>query len=127
MARPRLPTNVLKLRGADKVNPGRLKARENEPENKREVGLPPKHLGKLEKEAFKEIIKFSIDGVLGEADRIAVEMAACLLVKCRDQINPATSTEQNQFFKYLSQFGMTPADRSKINIPKQKTKNVFDE
>ena len=31
MPQPRVPTNILKLRGADKKNPARMKARENEP------------------------------------------------------------------------------------------------
>ncbi len=133
MARPRTPTNILKLKGVDKVNPGRLKERENEPENKNEIGNPPKHLGKLEKDAFKEIVELSIDGVLGEADRLAVEQAAILLTKCRNQykidgeIVPASASEQNLFFKYLSQFGMSPADRSKISVPKKPEHNPFNE
>lgn len=133
MARPRLPTNVLKLKGADKKDPKRIRERDGEPQNTSEVGAPPAHLNKVQKEAFKEIVKYSINGVLGEADRLAVEQAAILLVKCRSQheengeIIPATAAEQGHFFKYLSQFGMTPADRSKISIPKEKKKNPFDE
>jgi phage terminase small subunit len=133
MARPRLPTNVLKLKGAYKKDPQRLKARENEPENKKAIGNPPTHLDKSEKAAFREIVKLSIDGVLGEADRLAVEMAAKLLIICRGQrvvngeVVLPTASEQNQFFKYLCQFGMTPADRSKVSVPKAKEKNPFDE
>ena len=33
MPAPRVPTNILKLRGADKKNPARIKLRENESEN----------------------------------------------------------------------------------------------
>ncbi len=127
MARPRTPTNILKLRGADKVNPGRLKARENEPVNKNPIGKPPRFLSTVEKKAFNELVKFSIDGVLGEADRIGVEMAARLLVKCRNLEEPASAAEQNLLFKYLSQFGFLAADRSKLSIPAPKKKNKFDE
>ncbi len=133
MPQPRVPTNILKMRGADKVHPGRLKERENEPENKNPIGDPPSNLNELQSAAFNEIVKLAIDGVLGEADRLAVEQAAMLLVKCRGQheidgeiINPSAQ-EQNQFFRYLNQFGMTPADRSKISITKKKEKNPFDE
>ena len=126
MGRPRTPTNILKLRGAEKVNPGRLKARENEPINKTPIGKPPRFLTAIEKKTFNEIVKFSIDGVLGEADRIGVEMAARLLVKCRDIDEPASAAEQNLLFKYLSQFGFLAADRSKLSIPPTKKKNIFD-
>lgn len=134
MARPRTPTNILKLKGVDKQRPQRMKERgDSEPENTNPVGDPPDHLSEIEKSAFNEIVKLSINGVLGEADRLAIEQAAILLIKCRRQyiedgaVVPATSAEQGQFFKYLSQFGMTPADRSKINVPKQKAKNPFDD
>ncbi len=126
MARPRTPTNILKLRGSDKVNPGRMKKRKNEPVNKNKIGKPPSFLTAIEKRTFNEIVKFSIDGVLGEADRIGVEMAARLLVKCRNLEEPASAAEQNLLFKYLSQFGFLPADRSKLSIPPTKEKNPFD-
>lgn len=125
MPQPRVPTNVLKLRGGLKNRPSRAKLRENEPENVNPVGKAPNHLSKTEKLAFNEIVKLAINGVLGEADRLSIELAACLLVKCRDR--SASSTEQHQFFRYLSVFGMTPADRSKIRINKPKEHNPFDE
>ena len=134
--RPRTPTNILRLRGVEKNHPERLKERENEPVNKSPLGNPPRHLSKAQKAAWREIVKYSISGVLGQADRIAVEMAATLLVKCRgleyefqDKVKKlwATNAEQNLLFKYLAQFGMTPADRSKINLPGQGKKNSFED
>jgi len=144
MARPRTPTNILALKGAYKKDPQRLKERENEPENTKPIG-EPKHLTGLEIEFYNEIIDSTIDGVLGAADRIAVEQAAILLVSCRNLrtvekviteagedkvVNipvPASPAEKNQLFKYLGQFGMLPADRSKISIAKPKKKNAFDD
>lgn len=123
--RPRTPTNVLKLRGAGKNHPERLKERENEPVNKNPIGNPPRHLNREEKKAFRLIVKESIDGVLGEADRMAVGIAARLVVKEWD--DEIKSTELAQLIKLLSQFGMTPADRSKINLPGQKPKNRFED
>lgn len=133
MARNHLPKNIHILKGTDKKHPDRMRKRENEPENTKPIGEPSEYLTEKEKLFFKEIVDLSIEGVLGEADRIAVEQAACLLAKCRNQnivdgeIVPATAAEQNQLFKYLSQFGMTPADRSKINLPGKKKKNSFDD
>mgnify|MGYP006935313773 CR=1 FL=1 len=133
MARPALPKNIHVLKGTAKKDPQRMRARENEPENKNPLGKPSDYLNELQKEFFNEIVSDSIEGVLGEADRLAVEQASILLWKCRNlniidgDIVQATAAEQSQFFKYLSQFGMTPADRSKISIPKQKEKNRFDD
>ncbi len=133
MPMPRKPTNILEMTGALKKNPKRYKDRENEPENINAIRKPPAHLSKDEKAAYREIIKLSIPGVLGESDALAVEMAACLLVKCRGQyeidgeIIHASATEQNQFYKYLNQFAMTPADRSKISVQKKTEHNPFDD
>ena len=131
MGRPALPKNVHILKGTAKKDAARMRPRENEPENSSPLGKPSKYLNAKEKLFFKEIAELAIEGVLGQADRIAVEQAACLLAKCRglhivdDNVIPATSAEQNQLFKYLSQFGMTPADRAKLSITKPKS-NEYD-
>jgi hypothetical protein len=125
MARPRKPTNVLKLNGTQNRNPGRLKEREGEPDNIAPLGDPPIELTDEESDCWRELADISIPGVLGKADRIAVEMAAKLLVRLRS--GEAPQAEQGLFFKYLSQFGMLPADRSKIALNPKKPKNRFDE
>ena len=135
--RNKLPLNVHKLKNTAKAHPERMRKRENEPENKNPIGKPSRFLTRFEKAAWREIVKWTIDGVLGEADRLAVEQAARLLVKCRGLGTTvveglevplwATIQEQTLFFRYLGQFGMMPADRSKINIPKGKPKNPFDD
>jgi len=130
--RPRKPTNVLKLNGTGKLHPERLKERENEPQNINPVGDPPEYLSDEVKDAWHQIALESIDGVLGEADRIALEMCAGLYVKLRAEPDEdgkaiATSQDHTHFFRYLSQFGMLPADRSKISIPKKKPANKFDD
>ena len=139
MARPAKPLNVHVLKGTGKSHPDRMRARENEPENINEIGAAPKTLNKIETAAFDEIVKTCIPGVLGEADRIAVEEAARLLIKCRGysanigfkkadhiEVVPATQAERTLFAKYLGQFGMTPSERSKIRIEKPAPKNKFD-
>ena len=78
MGRQALPKSIHILKGTDKVNPARMKARENEPENINPFGKPPKELSKIEKKHFNQIASESIEGVLGEADRIAVSLAAKL-------------------------------------------------
>lgn len=125
MVRPRTPTNILKLRGADKVNPGRLKDRENEPVNKNPIGRPPTWLSKEEKKAWRIIVKESIDGVLGETDRMLVAMASKLSAKMiADKI---TQQEYAMLNRCLGQMGFTPTDRAKLSVPKTKPKNKFDD
>ena len=131
MVRPRTPTNILKLRGADKVNPGRLKDRENEPVNKNPIGRAPTWLTALEKKAWKLIIKTCIDGVLGEADYIAVALASQLLARAmyppEDLKDLMQGIDRALLLRYLGQFGMTPSERTKVSVPKSKPKNKFDD
>ena len=122
--RPRTPTNVLALKGSYKKNPDRLKEREGEVQNVNPVGDPPEELTDAEKVCWRTFVKESIPGVLGEADRVAIAQASILLAKCKAKEAPIT--EQNLLFKFLSQFGMLPADRSKISVPQAKPKNEFD-
>ena len=124
MGRPRTPTRILRIKGIEKNHPERLRLRENEPENVNPVGDPPESLSSPERNVWLRIVDESIPGVLGQADRIAIELACKLYVRVND--GTATGVDYNQLVKLLSQFGMTPADRSKIAIPKPDEKGEFD-
>ena len=121
--RPRKPTNVLKLQGVDKVNPGRMKERENEPVNVNPIGKAPAWLTAAEKKEWAVLVNDAIEGVLGEADRTAVALCAQLLAK--QKLKEATMSEQSLLNKYLGQLGMLPTERSKVQVPKKKPKNIF--
>lgn len=123
--RPRTPTNILKLRGTDKNTPARMRERANEPQNKNPVGKPQTWLTAAEKRAWRMLEKECITGVLGEADRFALAMAAQLAAKCIN--HTATPADKTLMHRYLGQFGMTPSERSRIAIPKEKPKNKFDD
>ena len=128
MARPAKPLNVHILKGTGKKHPERMRERENEPENINPIGDAPETLSKIEQAAWHEIVNNAIPGVLGEADRLAVEETARLVVKCRGLGDePAIGQERNLLNRYLGQMGMTPSERSKIRIDKPKPKNKFDE
>jgi hypothetical protein len=124
MGRPALPKSLHILKGTAKKNPARLIARENEPENIKPIGTIPSCLNKQERAAWRRIVSESIPGVLGRADRMGVELASRLYA--RVNAGEASGIEHNQLIKLLSQFGMLPADRSKISIVKPKIKNQFD-
>ena len=115
MGRTPYPKAVLRLKGVEKNHPERLRARENEPGNINPVGDPPDNLSKPERAIWVRIVEESITGVLGQADRIAVELACKLYVRVDE--GTATGVDYNQLIKLLSQFGMTPADRSRLSIP----------
>lgn len=123
MGRPRKPKNILILNGAHKNHPKRLKEREGEPENINPLSDPPKDLSEAERRCWDTITQTAIPGVLGQADSIAVYIASRLMA--RFLANEAKGYELSQLTRLLSQFGMTPADRSKINIPSTKPRNPF--
>lgn len=113
------------MNGTAKNHPARIKARENEIKNVNPIGEPPDYLSDEACAAWHQIVKESIDGVLGEADRIALEQCSKLYAKSRTE--DLTGTEHTQFFRYLGQFGMLPADRAKIQVPQKKPENKFDD
>ena len=116
MGRTPYPRAILELKGVKNNHPERFRIRENEPENINPVGDPPENLSDSERNIWMRIVEESIKGVLGQADRIAVELA-CKPYVWVDE-GTATGVDFNQLIKLLSQFGMTPADRSKLSIPK---------
>lgn len=125
MGRPRTPTNILALKGSFKKNPKRLKARENEPVNKNPIGKPPAWLTALEKKAWRILVKDSIHGVLGEADRTWLELACELYAKKIE--GTLKSIERSQLMTLLGRMGLNPSDRSRVSVPVPKKKNRFDD
>lgn len=153
MARPRKPTASLELGGAFKKNPNR--ARPTEPKDARELGSPPSRLSAEVVAYWNEIVSMVPAGILTYWDRWAVELAARLMQKATRQPKPdlldelldaiksgtlsvddasallkpdgITAAELNTLRSLLAAFGMTPADRSKLSVPKEKPKNRFAE
>lgn len=113
MARPRTPTKVLELRGAFKVHPGRR--RPDEPRPTGELGDPPVHLSEAALTAWNEIVAMAPPGVLTNSDRMAVEIAACLMAQFRaGDLLPAGVGHLRGI---LGRMGLTPADRAGLSIP----------
>jgi len=127
MPQPRVPTNLLKLRGADKRNPARLKVRENEPEPKPTIGEPPKHLSGDERKCWRELVQSAPYGVIGDCDAWSVELASCLMAQYRSDRSAMPASRLNLLHSILGRFGFTPADRSRVQVPKPKVKNRFDD
>jgi phage terminase small subunit len=127
MARPRTPTKVLQLRGADKKNPKRFKDRQNEPEPAAGIGEASQHLSEAEQKIWDELVGLVPAGVLGNSDRIALERVSVLLYQARYEREEWTSSKEKDLIQYLSRFGMTPSDRSKISVPKPKGADPWED
>jgi len=116
MARPRKPTKVLEMRGAFDKDPQRKRTKEPEP--KGDLGQPPKQLSPSAKSAWREFAKQAPDGVFGDSDRVAVEIASVLLAEFREDPAEFSAARMARLDSLLGRFGMTPADRSKVVVDK---------
>ena len=123
MGRNRTATAILELKGSFKKHPER--ARPDEPKPTGPLGDPPKFLSKSEKEAWLDLASIIAPGVLMNSDRWAVEIACRIMAKIRDPKGGiggkfgASVGEVAQMNGLLSRMGMTPADRSKVGVPKR--------
>ena|SRR6266446_5000468 len=113
MARPRTPTQVLKMRGAFENHPKRGKERDREPAQWEPLGDPPKHLDEAHQARWLEIAAWA--PWLGETDRPLVEATCHLWMTIRN--GTAKSADYALFTANLSKLGMTPVDRSKVQMP----------
>lgn len=120
----RKPTALKRIQGTDRDH----KSRQNpdEPTPARGIGPAHKALTKYEKEIWDEIVGISYKGVLGEADRIALEMMCRLVAEMRLDFVEMTAAKITQLSQLIGRFGMTPSDRTKIVVPKEQNKNPFD-
>lgn len=137
MPKPRVPTNVLEMRGTFKHDPKRREAREGEPEA---VGMPkmPAHLSAAQKKAWKELMEMVHEGTVCAADTFSCEVLCVLLAEFRTTQVRENATGQIVILemkparlallgKLLSSFGLTPGDRSRVKTAKGKTSNPFSD
>lgn len=122
MARHSQPTKVKLLKGVDKKDPARINR--NEPEAGA-LGNPPKHFNKQLTAIWNEVIANLADGVAQSSDRISLEIACTLLFEFRNNPLEFPTMKHGTLHTYLSKFGMTPCDRSKIVVPDKKPDNPF--
>lgn len=118
MARPRTPTAKAALTGADKINPGRFKARAEPKSSGRDLGRPPAYLPPTAKKAwgtFADELPW-----LTYEDRGAVEIVALMRAQIMDGL---TADLPASFFgnyrMALSSLGATPVDRTKVHQSSQ--------
>ena len=116
LARPRIPTTILELRGSFKAHPERLRGRALEPQPPQGVGPAPAHLSARERACYEEIVALCAPGVLGSSDALVVEHAARVLGQLRHDRTYNNVKLMLRLEAVLGRLGLTPADRSKVNV-----------
>lgn len=122
MARPRKPTNILRLSGAFRKDPQRAAARANEPVPSGPVGEAPTWMTPAERESWEWIVARCAPGVLANSDDGILEITACL----REQfLIRALDAKGILLLKACyGELGMTPASRSKVQAKPQQAAEV---
>jgi hypothetical protein len=129
MAANRKPTKQLEDSGAFEHDPQRRRAREHEPVPDGPLGDPPEYFSEAQRGIWQELAEQVPHGVLTVADRILVEITAKLIARMRDPEDQLKASETNQIISCLSRMGLTPADRSRVAVPKpaEETPDPFAE
>ena len=118
MTRPWTPTQILDKRGSFLRHPERKRAREGEPKPNAPLGNPPAELDREHKCVWRKVAAKIPFGVASNCDEVAFEILVCLIVSFRQrrrQNVPQVVGEIAQMNKLFTQFGMTPADRSRVH------------
>ena len=114
MPRQKLTIEQAKLTGAFRRNPGRYKPKVIKAGSP--VGGPPDHLTQGAKTAWKEIVEASTPGVLQAADRILIEITACLMDEFRSNPNEFKTGKHSNLIGCFTKLGLTPADRQRVQV-----------
>jgi phage terminase small subunit len=125
MGAPKKPMALRVIAGTDKKNKHRNN--NDEPVPTCGIGPAPKHLNPKQRAIWDEIVGMSCPGVLGESDRIALEMLCRLVHDMRDYSNLFNAARYTQLSGMLGRFGMTPSDRTRIVVKKPKPKNAYED
>lgn len=118
--RPRLPTAVHNLKGTEQKHPDRMRERSNEPQPSEGIGPCPENLQELQP-AWDYIVSCCAAGVLTGMDRIVLSQAAALLTLFWQNPLEFDAKLHARLHALIGTMGMTPADRSKVVVPKAPT------
>ena len=91
----------------------------------RGIGPPGQVLTENQRAIWDEVVGISYAGVMGEGDRIALELMCRLIEEMRLNFTDMSASKLSQLNSILSKFGMTPSDRTKITVPKAEKVSGF--
>lgn len=123
----RKPTALHALSGALDHDPKRFAERIGEPRETRPIGDPPARLTSEQVAAWNEIATAAPRGVIGYADRIALELMAVLLARFWTDGANMPAALVARLDGLLGRFAMTPADRSRAKANESPAGNAFAE
>ena len=130
MASPfKQPVQLAKLKGSDTKHPERYKKAKKVVHPDGDIGEPPVHMTEGAMEVWREVVPIMVQGVLTIADRIAWSTFCELVAEHRANPRAFLGAKHSTLLSYLARFGMTSADRVKIQIqqPDEKPENPFQE
>lgn len=119
------PTALHKLTGAHKKDPQR--ARSNEAKPRLGIGSAPVNANAGFSDIWDEVVDNVCPGVLGNCDRIHLEIVCRLISQFRLDPEGISSAKIGMIEKMLGKLGMNPIDRIKITVPEGDEKNPEDE
>jgi hypothetical protein len=112
MGRLHTPTAVLEARGSYLNHPER--ARPNEPRPTRPLGSPPKDFSENQARLWQEFKGMVVPGVAYYSDRWA--LVELVRLKEKSDLGTITEAAANRLLNMMGRFGLTPADRAKIQV-----------
>ena len=125
MTRPRKPSKLHEISGYYKAHPERK--RTGEPTPREGIGKPPKTFSTDFGTVWDELVDCVCPGVLGNSDRIHLEMTANLLCEFRADPTAMTGAKISLLTQCLGRLGMNPVDRTRLTIQPQTEKLPEDE
>lgn len=108
------PTAKLALSGTLKHNPKHYANRTQEPQPKLGLGEPPVEFDAAQRKIWREFSRTMPDGVFAITDRYLAEQACRLIVKMRN--DTITFQQMTLLTQILSKLGMSPTDRTRIQV-----------
>jgi len=119
MPKHRVPTATAEAKGSFIKHPERKKARAAEPVPTKALADAPSHLGPTEQAVWFELMGKLPGNVAFDSDETSFEVLVCLVSAFRNRQSkgiPHVVGEISAMNKLFTQFGMTPADRSKVKV-----------
>ena len=127
MGRPRKSTATLRANGAFLMNPQREHARSLEPIPDEDLGEPPANMENQEKMIWQELVDLLPPGVATNMDRPSFELMVGLLAQYRHQRGTMKAVEYSLLVGLFGRYGMTPADRSRVQTASFERSNSLDD
>ncbi len=123
MPRPRKPTSLHIVQGTLRTT--RHRDRQDEPEIIEPLGGPPEAWPINAKLLWAEVSSLVPAGVARKSDRIMFETLLRLVAKMRESTDALTPALAAQIRCTCAVFGMSPADRSRVSVPRSPEENPF--